>query len=205
MKGCRPFSQDESDAIVARLAGGQFGRRDVALFCLGIQTGFRISELLSIRLRDLIQDGKLVDRLSVSRRFMKKKKASRSVILTSATRDVLSTWLSELRDLGYMAPDDYVFQSGAGSNKAISRVRAYQIIHAAARAEGLTGTIGTHSLRKTFADRLYATFLDRQENGIDALRTMSKALGHANINNTDKYLSFREEEIDDAIVAVFGK
>ena len=57
------------------------------------------------------------------------------------------------------------------------------------------GKLGTHSMRKTFADRIY----DRLDG--DLAKTQ-KALGHKNINSTVQYLSFREEEIDEAILAI---
>lgn len=127
--------------------------------------------------------------------------------LTEATKAELRPWLRQLRDMGYMSEDDYFFQAGSGGNKAISRSKAWQIIHDAAQACGLTGRIGTHSLRKTFADRIYSWLLTHrttEDEPIDALRTLAKALGHQSIDSTDKYLSFREETIRDAVEEVFG-
>jgi integrase len=49
-------------------------------------------------------------------------------------------------------------------------------------------------MRKTFANRMY----DKLNH--DLVRTQ-RALGHTNINSTVQYLSFREEEIDAAILA----
>ena len=59
----------------------------------------------------------------------------------------------------------------------------------------LTGKLGTHSMRKTFANKVY----DALNN--DLVKTQ-RALGHRNINSTVSYLSFREEEIDQAILAI---
>ena len=36
----------------------------------------------------------------------------------------------------------------------------------------------------------------------DSLRATSKTLGHSVINSTDKYLSFLEDDLDAAIVAI---
>jgi integrase len=49
MPGCRPLTDDEVD-LVLQSFGGRYALRDRALFCLGIYTGFRITELLSLRL-----------------------------------------------------------------------------------------------------------------------------------------------------------
>ena len=103
--------------------------------------------------------------------------------------------ITQLRTAGYMTDTDFVFQSRKGGNRPISRVQAWRIIRGAAAAHQLTGKVGTHSLRKTFADRVYDA-LDR-----DLVKTQ-RALGHRNINSTVQYLSFREEDIDAAIAAI---
>ena len=50
-------------------------------------------------------------------------------------------------------------------------------------------------MRKSFANRIY------EKLNHDLVKT-KKALGHKNINSTVSYLSFREEEIDEAILAL---
>lgn len=49
-------------------------------------------------------------------------------------------------------------------------------------------------MRKTFANRVYENL------GHDLVKTQ-RALGHKNINSPVSYLSFRDEEIEDAILA----
>jgi integrase len=58
----------------------------------------------------------------------------------------------------------------------------------------LSGKLSTHAMRKTFANRMYDK-LNRD------LVKVQRAMGHANINSTAQYLSFREEEIGAAILA----
>ena len=69
MRGCRPLT-DEEVYDVARSFWGEHARRDKALFLLGVKSGFRISELLSLRARDVRQAGRLVDRVTIERRHM---------------------------------------------------------------------------------------------------------------------------------------
>lgn len=208
MKGCRPLNDAEIEALQGLIRRGRYGKRDLALVVLGIQTGLRISEILSLRRQDLMQPGsEIVGRVTIQRRHMKKKIEGRTILLHEATRTALAAWLLELGRLGYIAADDFVFQAQSGGNRHISRQRAWGIIHGAARSLGMTGTIGTHSMRKTFADKVYSYFLNKAAAGnpVDAFRTTSKALGHQSINSTDKYLSFREETIDEAIGAIFKR
>ncbi len=58
-------------------------------------------------------------------------------------------------------------------------------------------------MRKTFAAKVYQRLSQRRAAGepVDPFRLTSKALGHKNLNSTDAYLSFLEEDIDDAILA----
>ena len=194
MKGCRPLTAAEAAALAGSFTGA-YADRDRALFLLGVKSGFRVSELLSLRIGDFIQAGRLVDKVTVRRAHMKKKTEGRTVFLHTEAKAALEKWLVQLRAAGYMTDRDFVFQSRKGPNRPISRIQAWRIIHAAAVAHQLTGKVGTHSLRKTFADRVYDA-LDR-----DLVKTQ-RALGHRNINSTVQYLSFREEDIDAAIAAI---
>ena len=194
MRGCRPLSEPEVEAVLAHM-GGPSGARNRALFLLGVRSGFRISEILSLRLGDVVQAGRVVERVRVSRRHMKGKREGRTVLLHPAARAALATWLEELRTDGYMSTDTYVFQSRRGANQAIGRVQAWRTLKRAFERAGLTGNLGTHSMRKTFADRIY--------DGLDGvLVKTAQALAHRSISSTASYLSFRESEIDEAILSI---
>jgi integrase len=186
---------DEEISEVSRSFWGEHARRDKALFLLGVKSGFRISELLSLRLKDVLQSGRIVDRVSIERRYMKKKIEGRTVLLHPEAKAALVDWLQELADLGYSTADSYVFQSRKGANRSITRVQAYRILKEACDSCEMTGKLGTHSMRKSFANKIYDKL------GGDLIKTQ-RALGHRNINSTVQYLSFREEEIDEAILAL---
>ena len=192
MKGCRPLTDDEVAQIAASFSGPH-GSRDRALFLLGVRSGFRISEILSLRLGDLIQHGRIVDRVAVRRCFMKKRIEGRSVALHPEARAALGVWMAELAREGHDGPDAYVFRSRKGSNAPIGRIQAWRILNAQFQGSGLTGKLGTHSMRKSFASRVY----DRLRH--DLVKTQ-RALGHRNVNSTVQYLSFREEDIDAAVL-----
>lgn len=194
MKGCRPLT-DEEVALVAKSFGGTYAVRDRALFLLGVKSGFRISELLSLRVGEVCQAGRLVDRVTVRRQHMKQRREGRTVLLHPEAKAALAAWLGHLSAAGSLLPTVYVFQSRKGLNRPISRIHAWRILQEAYVANELTGKLGTHSMRKTFANRLY----DRL--GHDLVKTQ-RALGHRNINSTVHYLSFREEDIDAAILAL---
>jgi integrase len=203
MKGCRPLT-DAEVSLVAKSFGGTFAARNRALFIVGHRTGFRISELLSLRVGDVMQHGKILDQIGVQRRHMKGGKAGktsgRTVKLHPEARAALSVWLEVLKRMrSALAPELPVFCSQVkdpttGLKRAVSREQAWRILKEAFNANELQGKLGTHAMRKTFANRCYDLLKH------DLVKTQ-RAMGHSNINSTVSYLSFREEEIDAAILA----
>ena len=67
MKGCRPLTEAEV-ALVRQSFGGRYGRRDHALFVLGVKSGFRISELLALQVGDVWRGQRVVERVVVLHR-----------------------------------------------------------------------------------------------------------------------------------------
>jgi integrase len=134
----------------------------------------------------------VVDHVTVERQHMKKKVEGRTVPLHPEAKEALAEWLAELQHDPRYSEDLPLFISRKG-RKAISRVAAWRIMEEVWQVNEMTGKLGTHSLRKTFADRVHTRL-----NG-DLLKTQ-RALGHRNVNSTVSYLSFREEEIEQAII-----
>jgi integrase len=187
MIGCRSFTETEVSAVLSHLSN----KRDRALFLLGVKSGFRISELLSLKVDDVLQYDTVLDRISVARSRMKGKVQGRSVALHP---DAATSILELIRGDGLKA-GDYLFQSKKGVNSPITRVQAWRRLKRAYCVARLTGKVATHSMRKTFASRVY----DRL--GRDLVKTQ-KALGHKSINSTVSYLAFRQEDIDEAVLAL---
>jgi len=191
MKGCRPLTDQEADAI-AESFGGPYAARDRAIFALGRYTGERISAILALRVGDIVQAGRLTDSIIYRRANRKGKTESRAVTLHPKAKRALTAWINQLSKGTILTADDYVFRSRKGINRPISRVQYHRILKEAIQPNELTGKIATHSMRKTFADHVYQA-LDR-----DIFR-LQKAMGHKNINSTVQYLSFNEADIEKAI------
>ncbi|BAP56526.1 hypothetical protein THII_2229 [Thioploca ingrica] len=72
--------------------------RDQALLTLGFQTGFRISELLSLTVGEVADSyGQVKSVLTVAKSRMKGKQFSRTVKLNSDTQRVLSKLVKKLK------------------------------------------------------------------------------------------------------------
>jgi site-specific recombinase XerC len=106
---------------VSQAFRGTYAERDQALFILGIKTGFRISELLSLRVGDVWQHERFVDYVAVQRRHMKQKWESRSVIVHPDAKAALAVWLMELQRTGAVSPETVLFPSRKGLNRALRR------------------------------------------------------------------------------------
>lgn len=183
MNGCRPLTDEEVSLVLKNLKTP----RDRCLFVLGIRTGFRISELLSLRARDCLQYGDIVKALTVERKNMKGKRRSRQVPLHPEARSALRAYLLSSND----AEKPEV--SGTARLFPFTRQHAWRIFKRAVTAAALTGKLGTHAMRKTFAKRVYHAL------GKDLINTQ-KAMGHASVASTASYLAFEQDEIDKAIL-----
>jgi site-specific recombinase XerD len=100
----------ETEALIAAPNPSRWtGRRDHALLLLAVQTGLRVSELTSLRIRDIhLGTGAHVDAMGKGRK-------QRSTPLTTETAAVLRTWLAERGG----SPDDPAFPSPRGTSLTI--------------------------------------------------------------------------------------
>lgn len=78
MKGTRSLNNNEI-LLVSACFDGTFEVRNRGLFMLGVSTGGRISELLSLKIGDVYQNGKPVTDLLFDKSIVKGKQTSRAV------------------------------------------------------------------------------------------------------------------------------
>lgn len=198
MKGTRPLTKHEIRRV-ERSFEGRLGSRDRALFILGATCGFRIQELLSLRVQDVIYEGLVVDRVTVEKQNTKGSIESRSVMLLGVAREALLGWIEQgLWKRGYVSPETFLFKSEHGVNQPISTRHAHRVLTRNFRSNHLKGKLGTHCMRKSYARALYKDLERRRSQGepLDPLPLVSKGLGHKSLNSTMSYLSFMTEDID---------
>jgi integrase len=210
MLGAEPFTPETEKQLIEYFSKRRYAERNIAILQLGIQTGFRISEILCLKRRDIIKSGNMVDRVHVRKLYMKggmsEKNSNihgRAMLITKETKKVLRTLLDWLDAHGYTDPDDFIFQTQRSGNQRLDKNGFWRQLWEAKKALGWTWKLSTHSMRKTFADRVYTNLMEK--GNADGLRILQAGLGHANINNTIKYLAFKDDELTDAIHDVFGE
>jgi integrase len=191
MRGARPLT---SAQVLAVLNATQ-RIREKALLTLGFCTGYRISEILSLTLADVVTDGLLHSHLTIKARNTKTK-TGRSIFLNKTARAALGELVESMKDLPGDTPLFLSRKSDSeGKAKAISRQQAHILIKRHFAAIGEYGNVSTHSLRKTFAAGIY------QATG--KIELVQIALGHKSITSTISYLSFNTSAIDRAISELF--
>ena len=150
------------------------GRRDQALLALAVQTGLRISELITLTCHDIhTATGAHVSCLGKGRR-------RRATPLTATTLTVLTPYLAERAT----RPGDALFPRPDGarlSRNALEHRLAKHLDTAAATCPSLQDKhVTMHTLRHTAAMRLL-------EAGVD-VSVIALWLGHQHTNSTDVYL-----------------
>jgi site-specific recombinase XerD len=151
--------------------------RDYLLFVLGINTGLKISEILSLRIYDI------KDNEGTFKRFLalNTKEGAIPIYLNNKVRKAVTFYLSSKSTDG----NEYLFKSSK-SDEPITRQQAYRIINRAARKIGIEGNIGLHSMRKTFGYHAY-------KKGV-AISLLQHLFGHHSPAETLKYLGIKKEE-----------
>lgn len=178
--------------MLEQLGSNRYPLRDRALFLLGLKTGFRISELLSLTVGAVYRSGRLTEEVSVDRRFMKKKREGRKVPFhNEPARTALELWIGELSKSGLCDPKAFLFRSREGDNRPLNRRTAWEILKRAFAACGMNGKLATHSMRKTFAKQMLEAL------GHDLL-ALKEVLGHNEIETTMAYVQFDDKKIREA-------
>src|SRR5690625_1352351 len=157
-------------------------KRNHLLFVIGISSAFRVSDLLNLQYKHIIEtDLKPLDYFQIREGKTGKGK---KVIISKKLKKIILEYVKE-----YFQGDlnEYVFKSRKGKNNPITRTSAYKILKQASLAVGIKD-FGTHSMRKTFSYHYYQNTGD--------IATLQKILNHSSSNITLRYIGIEQDEID---------
>jgi len=192
MIGANPLTREQVKGVLRITTS----TREKTLLTLGFCTGFRISELLSLRVSDVCTSGVIHNHINV-KASNSKTKVGRTVLLNSDAKKTLLkliSWL-EAKGLDSNAPL-FVSRKHINGFAAITRQHAGRLLKVLFAAVGAVGSsYSTHTMRKTFAKAIY----DAVGGKIELVQI---ALGHKSITSTVSYLSFNTSSIDNAIHAM---
>lgn len=152
--------------------------RDYVLFVLGINTGLKVTELLSIKVQDLMTEECVIKDFYT----LSPAEANKEIFLNETVKKIVSQYIQ----CANLKRDDYLFMSKK-TKLPITRQQAYRVIHQAAEKVGIKGNIGTNSMRKTFGYHAY-------KRGV-AISLLQKHFNHSSPSETLKYLGISRDEI----------
>lgn len=165
----RFLSVDDAFALVERPAGtGFLPARDRAILELLYSSGLRVSEISSLN----------IDDINTKEGFLKVKgkgRKERMVPVGSKAIDAIKSYMVER--IALKSKDRFLFLNRTGKGLSDRGVRRLVVKYA--RMTGISGKIGPHALRHTFATHLL-------QGGAD-LRVIQELLGHSSLSTTQKY------------------
>lgn len=155
-------------------------QRNYLLWLVGTHTGLRVSDILLLKVSDLVGNT-----LSIRE---KKTSKLKTIKLSSKLKEALNNYINN----NNLQESQYIFTSRQSKGSPMTRQRVHQIIKRVAELLGIPDNISTHSLRKTFAYNLYTL-----SNNNIAL--VMEALNHSKEVITLRYLCIRDNLLNDIL------
>lgn len=158
--------------------------RNYALIVIGLNTAFRIGDLLNLKWKDVYskKTGCFKEHICIHEQKTSKE---RIVAINSSVYEVLSI-LQESHP--YRKDNQYLFPSPKRPNEPLSRSQAFRIIREAAQYAGLEEHISCHSLRKTFGYQAW-------KHGVQPAILMD-IYNHSSYRITRRYLCIEQDDRD---------
>lgn len=162
--------------------------RNYLLFVMGINVGLRISDLLSLRISDVWQNGKCVEAIVIREQKTKK---YRTIALNGATEEAIERYLGSLKTFN---ENDWLFKSRKYGTP-LTKQSAHRIINQIMADCGIVGHWGTHTLRKTFAYQLYMANAEQPM----ILEYLMKLLNHSSQQITLAYMGIEQQQLNNLV------
>ncbi len=164
--------------------------RNYTLIIMGLNTAFRIGDLLQLRWSDVYDDAADCLRSHISVREHKTGK-ERIVPINTAEKKTLASYHETCKNV---TADAYLFPSLRNKSLPISRYQAYRIIKEAACESGMEEHISCHSLRKTFGYHAW-------KQGTQPAMLMD-LYNHSSYRVTKRYLGIEQDERDNVYMNI---
>lgn len=160
--------------------------RNYIMFLIGIYTGIRISDILKLRVKDVIDLSSKKDKRKVKKQIvLREQKTSKQKIIkiNPILREPLEAYVQD-KELY-----EYLIKSRQGFNKPISRKRAYEILKDLGEMFNIYN-LGCHSMRKTFGYHYYKQTKD--------IALLQKIFNHSSPAITLAYIGIDQDRMDKA-------
>lgn len=188
--GCRPLTLDEVDTLRDYFNNAPYHKhlmRDKVFVYLSMQTGWRCSEVIQIKVSDVYDSirKRVLDRVNIAKNAVKMKTSGKSAILTPDIKQLIEHYILHYN------PRVYLFESPQGGHLGYRQL--LRICHKHFEQAGLDpSNLSTHTYRKTFADRVYKAL----DNDLIALQ---HALAHKSVSSTSAYIRVDKEKVENVL------
>lgn len=182
-----PIKSVKDIAKIKQYLIGKENKRDYMLFTVGINVGLRAGDLLSLKIKDVMPDGTISDKVVV---YEEKTDKKREFELNNSAKAAIRLYLDTIN---IVETDSYLFKSRKGDG-ALTVESAHKIIKTTLRELNIKGNYGTHSLRKTFA---YHIYINNIRSNPTIINTLQRMLNHSSGAVTLRYIGITKEVISD--------
>jgi integrase len=190
MSGCRPLTQEEVDILRTYFNTAPYHKhleRDKLFVYLSMQTGWRCSEILQVKVSDIYDPirKRVLDRINISKNAVKCKTAGKSSPLTPDIKHLVEHYILHYK------PMIYLFESPQGGH--LGYRQALRICHKHFQNANIDqSNLASHTFRKTFADRVYKA-LDHD------LISLQHAMHHKSVSSTSSYIRVDKEKVENVL------
>lgn len=155
----------------------KINKRNRLIFIFGVNTGLRVSDILALNISDVKDKHYIVLR-------EKKTGKHKKFPLNNKLKFLINDYLKDILPCKLNTP---LFLGDKGSR--LHRSMVYRFLNKAVKTLNIdVGTIGTHTMRKTFGYHHYKKFND--------VALLQKILNHSSPAITLRYIGISQEEID---------
>ncbi len=158
--------------------------RDLFLFVIGINSGLRVGDLLTLTVGDL-------KGIEVGEKYRIRESKTGKMNYFVMNEEIFKSFLMLMSKVEY-DEDDFIFKSRRG-DKAISLVQVGRLVKEWTKAINLKGNYGTRSLRKTFGYHQRITF------GV-SWEVLAKRFNHSHPKVTMRYIGVDDKEVEETLM-----
>ncbi len=165
--------------------------RDWAMWTIGVSLGLRISDLLSLKICHILNE----DKTFRKRIYILEQKTSKinNCLITQAVVEAATKLFDSIS--WQFKLDDYLFKSHKTKGKMFEEY-GWKILSDAGKALNLPIIIGSHTMRKSFAN--IAACVDRSSIDMNSITKIQGLLNHSDQRVTMKYLGTYQQMFDKA-------
>lgn len=168
--------------------------RDWALWTVGVCLGLRISDLVSLKIKNVLnQDRTFKPRMQV---LEKKTSKLNNILITEAVVYALTKYFDSIN--WDFTLHDYIFKSQKGGK--MTEQHGWRILSEAGKALKLPINIGSHTMRKSFGNIVMC--VSKSTIDMNAITKLQVHYNHADQRVTMKYIGALKNACDEDRVAV---